>query len=198
MYKGYTKLSTFTVDAVAAAFKKVGSQRIAHIYNTDSEDFFAWLNNNYYDVVAEIGITGEYSINWDPYGREINGVITTYGNGITVSGSVVSYGDEAEAVTIELWQEGIGEASYSITVSGNDASYSIDEVDAGTYTVKVMKKNHVSREYTITVDESDVTQDVNICLLGNVTGDGRVNAIDINRLFAHTNASGMLTDEYTL
>lgn len=58
MYAGYTKLSEFTVDTVAAAFKSVGTQKIARIYNTGNEDFGTWFSNNFNDVATKVGITG--------------------------------------------------------------------------------------------------------------------------------------------
>ena len=51
--------------------------------------------------------------------------------------------------------------------------------------MKVMKQNHVTREYTVTVGTEAVTQDAKINLLGDINGDGKV--IDHSRLFAHLN-----------
>ncbi len=118
-------------------------------------------------------------------------------DGVTVSDTVVSYGDEAEAVTIELWQDGKEAASYVTTVSGNNAAYAIDAIAAGTYTVKVMKKNHVTREYGITVGDTAVTQDVKIHLLGDINGDGKVTTIDYIRAYSHAKGSASLS-EYEL
>ena len=52
----------------------------------------------------------------------------------------------------------------------------------GTYTMKVMKQNHVTREYTVTVGSSNVVQDVEIWLLGDVTGDGVVDISDATQI----------------
>ena len=43
-----------------------------------------------------------------------------------------------------------------------------------------MKQNHVTREYTATVGSSNVTQDVKIYLLGDVTGDGGGTSVKYN------------------
>ena len=88
---------------------------------------------------------------------------------------------------------GASEAAYETIVKGNTASYSIAGVLPGTYTMKVMKQNHVAREYTVTVGSSNVVQDVKICLLGDVTGDGKVNTKDWARLKAHVNETSNLT-----
>ena len=41
---------------------------------------------------------------------------------------------------------------------------------------------------------SNVVQDVKICLLGDVTGDGKVNLKDWNRIYQHYDNSNVLTD----
>jgi len=69
MYAEYTKLSTFTVDAVASALKTVGSQRIARIYNTGNQDFSAWLTNNANDIASKMGLSN-WSFRVNHVGRE--------------------------------------------------------------------------------------------------------------------------------
>ena len=72
------------------------------------------------------------------------------------------------------------------------AVYDIPSVAAGTYTVQVSKKNHVTREYTVTVGGNVKTLNAEIRLLGDVNGDGRVNAMDCTRLFKHVNKTQLL------
>ena len=114
--------------------------------------------------------------------------------GYTVFGTATSFNSDTDEVIIQLTESGAAEASYEAVVKGNTASYSIADVPAGTYTMKVMKQNHVTREYTVTVGSSNVVQDVKICLLGDVTGDGKVNMKDINMLYDHFNKVNLLTD----
>ena len=64
--------------------------------------------------------------------------------------------------------------------------------------MKVIKQNHVTREYTITVGTEAVTQDVKINLIGDVTGDGSVDMKDWGRMRGHVNETNILTDEYAL
>lgn len=59
--------------------------------------------------------------------------------------------------------------------------------------MKVMKKDHVTREYTVTVSDSDVTQDAKIHLLGDVNGDGKVNTTDYGKVLRHTKNTTLLT-----
>lgn len=98
--------------------------------------------------------------------------------GVTVSGTATSFGDNTDDVTIQLIKIGASEAAYEAIVKGNSATYSIAGVAPGTYTMKVMKQNHVTREYTVTVESSNVTQNVKICLLGDVNMDGAVSITD--------------------
>ena len=123
----------------------------------------------------------------------------------SVSGTVKSSQSATDKVTIQLIQQGYGEASYETIVSGGTkegnqytASYSISGIASGTYTMRVMKKNHVTREYTVTVSGNAKTQNAQIHLLGDVNGDGRVNAMDYTRLLKHVNETQLLTDAYAL
>lgn len=77
----------------------------------------------------------------------------------------------------------------SITGSAGESAftstYSIPEVTDGTYTLRVSKANHVTRDYTVTVNAADFTQDVELILLGDVHKDGIINAKDILKLRKH-------------
>ena len=104
-----------------------------------------------------------------------------YVSTFTVSGSFVSHGKTADAVAIQFFIEGQTEAAYSFVSdgAGNSGDWSIAGVVSGTYTVKVSKANHVSREYELTVGEENVTDmNVEIWLQGDTDGDGLVNVLD--------------------
>ena len=110
--------------------------------------------------------------------------------GVTVGGAVASSSEVEGDVTVELVQD--GNVVYSAVAS--NGSYVIDDVAAGSYTLRVSKASHVTREYEITVDTADVAQDVQICLIGDVNCDGKVNMKDWNRLYDHVNEASVLTD----
>ena len=121
-----------------------------------------------------------------------------------VRGQVVSFHDDSD-VTVALFADGSAQPQYTTTVPAGEKSggkytavYDIPEVAAGTYTVQVSKKNHVTREYTVTVTTGTKTQNAEIRLLGDVNGDGRVNALDYTRLLKHANETQPLTDAYAL
>ena len=102
-----------------------------------------------------------------------------------VSGTITSFNDATGNITLQLIPEGTSEPAYEVIVKGNTVDYSFTNVELGTYTLKVSKANHVTREYTVVVGTDDVTQDVKIHLLGDITGDGRINIMDVNRANLH-------------
>lgn len=118
----------------------------------------------------------------------------------SVSGTVKSFNSASDKVTIQLIQQGHSEPAYETTVSGGTkegnqytASYSISGVASGTYTMRVLKKNHVTREYTVTVSGEAVTQNVKIHLKGDINGDGKVTIGDVNRANLHAKGKSKLT-----
>ena len=111
----------------------------------------------------------------------------------TLSGTVKSFGSTTDPVTVQLFGSGSSSAAYSTTVKGNSASYTISGVTPGTYTVKVSKKNHVTRAYTVTVSAGTKTQNAQIHLLGDVNGDGRINTSDVGKANMHAKNKKLLT-----
>ncbi len=116
--------------------------------------------------------------------------------GVSVTGTVTSYLDAEGTVTMLFYDQGMSEPSYEVIVTGNTANYAIDAVLPGTYTVTVAKDNHVTREYTLTVGETDATLDVEIWLMGDVTGDGLVNFSDYSNVLSQSKnpSAEVLTD----
>ena len=114
--------------------------------------------------------------------------------GVEVSGTVTSYGDAGENVTVQLIEAGHTEPAYEAIVSGSSAAYSFPIVPAGEYTLKVMKTNHVVRTYDISVGSEAVTQDVKICLLGDINADGRLTLADYGKVLQHVKKVSLLTD----
>ena len=103
-----------------------------------------------------------------------------------VRGQVVSFHDDSD-VTVALFADGSAQPQYTTTVPAGEKSggkytavYDIPEVAPGTYTMKVMKKNHATREYIIDVGTKNVAQNVNIRPYGDTTGDGKLNGSDLN------------------
>ena len=59
--------------------------------------------------------------------------------------------------------------------------------------MRVIKKNHVTREYALTVGADSVEKNVKIHLLGDVDGDGNVSTIDWSLVRDHINETNTLT-----
>ncbi|MBE6924948.1 MAG: hypothetical protein E7466_06935 [Ruminococcaceae bacterium] len=114
-------------------------------------------------------------------------------NVASVSGSITSFNDASGDVTLQLIEQGLPEPAYETIVKGNTAEYSFSGVAKGTYTLRVSKANHVTREYTVVVGDKSVTMDVKLCLKGDATGDGKVNMKDWNCLYEHLNEVSELT-----
>ena len=154
-------------------------------------------------LASKLGYTGGYRYGYANLGREF--ILSLTPVGVTVSGSITCFGSEADNIRIELIKAGGTAAAYQSDVTGSknpdgsiQANYSFSAVAAGTYTLRVSKNNHVTREYTITVGAEAVTQDVKINLIGDVTGDGSVDMKDWGRMRGHVNETNILTDEYAL
>ena len=111
---------------------------------------------------------------------------------VTISGAVVTGADGDTTIELLNGEEVVA----TVTASGKEGTYSIENVAAGTYTLKVSKLNHVTREYTVTVD-ADLTLDVKIHLVGDVDGNGKINVGDVSKINSHIK-SGTLTDEYMI
>ena len=115
--------------------------------------------------------------------------------GSTVSGTVTSYLDDAQDVTVQILD---GETVIGSDVkAGNTVTYSIANVVAGDYTLRVSKKNHVTRDYAITVS-GDNTADAKICPLGDVDNNGKVTSMDVSAANNHAKKTKPITDEYKL
>ena len=113
--------------------------------------------------------------------------------GVTVSGTVTSFGDIEADVTINLIKVGETSAVRTQVKKGNNTEYSLDGVAAGNYTLKILKKNHVTREYAVTVGSKAVVQDAKIYLLGDINGDGSITPSDNTKMLRHIKKTALLS-----
>ncbi|MBQ3330920.1 MAG: hypothetical protein IJG87_07060 [Ruminococcus sp.] len=112
-------------------------------------------------------------------------------SGSTVSGSVTSYLNASEFVTVKIVNKSNGAVVKSTTTT--TGSYSIADVPNGSYILQASKLNHVDRDYEITVS-GNTTQDVKICPIGDATNDGNVNMFDYNAVYKHVSKNPELAD----
>ena len=118
--------------------------------------------------------------------------------GVSVSGTVTSYGSDSDDVTVQLIEAGHTEPAYEAIVSGNSAAYSFPTVPAGTYTLKVMKKGHAPWTESITVGTDNITgKNVTVYLYGDVNRNGKVTVLDVSWILQYL-VEEKTFDEYQL
>lgn len=126
--------------------------------------------------------------NWDaiPF-TVVEGKIST---GSTVKGTVMSFGEATEPVTLRLLENG----TEIDKVTSTDGTYGFSSVSPGTYTIEVSKLNHATRSYEIIVEREDITEALKIHLKGDINGDGKVNVVDVAKANAHAKKTVYIED----
>lgn len=141
----------------------------------------------------------EDSAGADGYTGDISGGTVTVEaaavTGVTVSGTVKSYGSETENVTVTLTPE--NGTLMTTVVTGNSAAYKFENVSAGTYTLKVEKKGHAPWTESITVGSTAVAKDVTVYQYGDVNRNGTVTVLDASWIRQHL-VGKKAFDEYQL
>lgn len=195
------RLPAFDVGAVANLLRN--GNGTTRIYVTgDKSEFIAALTAHISEVAVELGYTGGFRYGYENLGREF--ILSVTPNGVTVSGSILCFGNEADSITAELVKDGETVTEHMAELAGVkneegkiELNYSFVGVAAGTYTLRVSKNHHVTREYAVTVGSEPVEQPVVLHLKGDLDGDGKINMKDWNRVYAHINKTELLT-EYAL
>lgn len=176
-----------------------GGEEMGQVYPVNYRDFKV----NGKSTSSDAWIIDDYTLDytnwhvWEFYGSY---KVTDPNARGSVSGTVKNYNSAADKVTVQLIQQGQSEPAYETIVPsgtkvGNQytASYTISGVASGTYTMRVMKNNHVTREYTITVGGEAVTQNAKIHLKGDINGDGKITIGDVNRANLQAKGKSKLT-----
>ena len=162
----------------------------------DSTEFKTYLGETI--VVTETTTLETHSFLNGNYSESVTYTYTKVA-GVTVSGTIKSYGSASEAVTVTLLQGTNKVATKTLTgASGTvpySQSYAFPAVPAGTYTLKVEKKGHAPWTEEITVDSAAVTKDVTVYLWGDVNRDGKVNNTDALWV-RQSSAGGRVLDAY--
>ena len=119
------------------------------------------------------------------------------GTGRQVSGTITTFLDGTDAVTVTLTREGDSSPSYAKVVYGNSATYKFDSVAEGTYIMTVSKKNHVTRTEKVVVGATTVTKNMKVHPKGDINGDGKITTLDYMKVNAYVKGTVTLT-EYEL
>ena len=112
--------------------------------------------------------------------------------GTVLSGTITSFLTQ-DAVTVELLRD--GQVIQSQILSGMNCDYSFRVTERGAYTLRVRKASHVTMEFAVSTEDETAALDVKICPVGDITGDGVVNAKDYQRLLRHINKTNLLSEE---
>lgn len=179
----YGKIKSVTVPA---SVTYIGEYAIGY-YPPDPDDPFVPS-----EVIPNFVIYGTSGTEAQTY-ADRNGIqFNSIASGTTVKGTAKSYLSADDTVTIQLEKSGV--AVYETTVKGNSADYSISGVANGTYTMRVSKKSHADREYTVKVWSADVTQNVEIFPIGDVNSDGDISVVDATLVQKYIVGLEKLTD----
>lgn len=81
----------------------------------------------------------------------------------------------------------------STEIIGNATEYKMENVPTGNYILRVSKTDHVTREYPVVMTGKEVSQDIEIWFLGDVNGDGTINARDKKMLYNHIEKISVLS-----
>ncbi len=74
-----------------------------------------------------------------------------------------------------------GEVVLEEVISDGVTEYNLHGVEDGEYTFTILKETYATRQYTVTVIDGSISVSFELNKLGDITGDGKVNTIDVAR-----------------
>ena len=88
----------------------------------------------------------------------------------------------------------------TITIDGDsvesvDGSFTLPALEDGEYEMTISAPNFVTRTYTVTVKDGAIVEDIapELNLIGDITGDGKLNTADLLRAKSHIKGASKLT-----
>ena len=124
--------------------------------------------------------------------KDINVNVNMNENIASIRSNLECSGDENDITTIQLINN--NEEVFKLELTGNTKEFTVPSIEQGEYILRISKRNHVTREYSITADNLNIDLDTKICLIGDSNNDGKVNGKDWNRLYEHINETNEITD----
>jgi len=106
----------------------------------------------------------------------------------SISGTLSSAANDGEEFTVTILNEN-GDVIATTASTGEEYTVS---APAGSYTVEVSRKDHVTRSFELTLESVDIPVDVTLHLKGDINGDGKVNTTDVGRANAHAKKTNLL------
>ena len=150
---------------------------------------------------ATLKISGD---NVNTLRRNVKFIVKDPNASAAVSGTITSYGDTGENVTVTLTKQDETTTAFTDTLTGvpgtapYSQNYSFATVPAGTYTLKVEKKGHAPWTEEITVATDNIGKDVTVYLWGDVNRDGDVDLYDLLTLQQYLAKNITLTETQLL
>ena len=181
---GNTEVRTLSADDKFEAGKKY---RVKMWLAPKTENEYIWLSYTFIN-----GNQGTWiRANGNSGGMAYVFTCEEAGEKYPLSVSIRSFLSETEPITVQLMQKGA--VKYTGTCKGARATYEFSNVLKGSYTIRISKKNHVTRDYSVTVS-GETTRSAKLCPIGDISGDGNVTAKDYAMANAHVQKVSALTD----
>ena len=107
----------------------------------------------------------------------------------TVTGTIkVSDANSETEMTVKAVSYDGTETTVTATSMG---TYTLENLEAGSYTLTISGGKYAERSYEITVTEGENTQDVELNPYGDINGDGKITTADVG--MANSHAKGVIT-----
>lgn len=110
----------------------------------------------------------------------------------TVTGTIkVSDANEETEMTVTAVSSDGTETTVTATSMG---AYTIENLEAGSYTLTISGGKYAARSYELTVAEGENSWDAELNPLGDINGDGQVTTADVGKANSHAKGVTTLTD----
>ena len=119
-------------------------------------------------------------------------------NDITLNGILTSYGSSSDVATLKLLDDDGNVYLKKSVVGTGDQSFSMENIEAGKYTLEISKPKHTTKTYSINTKKISGTQKYELqlkFLKGDVNGDGTVSNGDARLIILHVRGIKALTED---
>ena len=162
---------------------------------TDADGNYAWdVPEGWWKVVYEKEGYETAESEWlpvPPPQTNVNIGLMPIDNEVSISGTITNFDKIKSSVKVELLDDkGNPVANYEIT----DGKYVINIPEKGSYTLRFSAPKYCPREYQVSVEDSELSLNVEIRLYGDINNDGKVNSTDILKAKLHSKGSQKLVD----